>query len=177
MSERPTVLNWAAISLGSNIDPAENLPKAAWELKGLGTIKKVSRVYESAPVGYLDQPNFLNAALLLETSLSAEELKHSALKSIEQKLHRVRDPNNINAQRTIDLDLSVFLTPKDSLVLERDILTRAFVAVPLAEILPGFVPPQTGQTLAEIARSLASELETLRPRPDCDLSACLSPVL
>jgi 2-amino-4-hydroxy-6-hydroxymethyldihydropteridine diphosphokinase len=177
MSDGPPFLNLAAISLGSNILPLENLPQAVRDLQTFGKIAKVSRVYESAPVGFLDQASFLNAAVLLETSLSAEELKSSVLKSLERKLGRVRDPHNKNAPRTIDLDLSLFVTPTGSRVLDDEFLTRAFVAVPLAEILPSIVHPQTGQTLSEIAQSLASSSPGLLPRPDCDLSACLSPVL
>jgi 2-amino-4-hydroxy-6-hydroxymethyldihydropteridine diphosphokinase len=171
MSDRP--LNLAAISLGSNIDPAENLRSAVRELARFGTIVKVSGVWESAPVGFLDQPNFLNAAVLLENSLSLEELKQAALGSIERKLHRVRDPENINAPRTIDLDLSLFITPAESLVLDQDILTRGFVAVPLAEILPEFVHPETGNTLTEIAGAWSGSADLIS-RPDCDLSAGIS---
>ncbi len=177
MSDESPLANLAAISLGSNINPLENLPQAVRELARFGKVKNVSSVYESVPVGFLDQPNFLNAAVLLETSLPADDIKHSALDPIEQKLHRVRDPNNVNAPRTIDLDLSLFITPTQSLVFDRDILTRAFVAVPLAEILPEFVHSQTGQTLAEIAQTFGDTLQTLFPRPDCDLSARQKPVL
>jgi 2-amino-4-hydroxy-6-hydroxymethyldihydropteridine diphosphokinase len=139
-----------------------------------GTIKQVSRVWESAAVGFLEQANFLNAAVLLETSLSPAELKQSVLRPIEQELHRIRDPRNINAPRTIDLDLSLFLTPAECLELDADILTRAFVAIPLAELLPEFVHPQTGQTLAEIAETFQAQSHLLVPRPDCDLSPGIS---
>ena len=177
MPDESPLTNLAAISLGSNINPLENLPKAVRELARFGKVKDVSSVYESAPVGFLDQPNFLNAAVLFETWLPADHIKHSALNPIEQRLCRVRDPNNVNAPRTIDLDLSLFIAPTQSLVFDKDILTRAFVAIPLAEILPEFVHPQTGQTLAEIAQTFGDVSQTLFPRPDCDLSACLKPVL
>lgn len=177
MSDGPPLLNLAAISLGSNIHPVDNLPKAVREIQTLGKITKVSRVYESAPVGDTDQPNFLNAAVLLETSSSVEDLKRGALKSIEQKLGRIRDPNNKNAPRTIDLDLSIFITPTESCILDDDLLARAFVAIPLAEILPDFEHPRTHQKLTEIVQSVAMTSQHLHHRPDCDLSACLSPVL
>ena len=154
MSEPAANWNLAAISLGSNIDPAENLQAAVCELANFGTVQKVSRVWESAPVGFLEQANFLNSAVLLETAMSAAELKQNALCPIEQKLHRIRDPKNINAPRTIDLDLSIFITPAESIVMDDNILSRAFVAVPLAELLPEFVHPATGQTLAQIAQQL-----------------------
>jgi 2-amino-4-hydroxy-6-hydroxymethyldihydropteridine diphosphokinase len=177
MSERLPVPNLAAISLGSNINPVENLQAAVRELGGFGTLKRVSRAWESLPVGFPDQANFLNAALLLETWLSPKELKQTVLGPIERQLHRVRDPHNVNAPRTMDLDLSLFITPTQSLVLDPAILTRAFVAIPLAEILPEFVHPRTGQTLAEIAGTFASQSLDVVPRPDCDLTAWISPLL
>jgi 2-amino-4-hydroxy-6-hydroxymethyldihydropteridine diphosphokinase len=177
MSDPPAARNLAGISLGSNINPVENLQAAVRELSRFGTIKQISRAWESAPVGFLDQANFLNAAVLLETTYSPEELKRDVLDSIERQLQRVRDPRNINAPRTIDLDLSLYITPTESFVLDDDVLARAFVAIPLAEILPEFADPKTGRTLAGIAESFAGPSRDLVPRPDCDLSAGISPML
>jgi 2-amino-4-hydroxy-6-hydroxymethyldihydropteridine diphosphokinase len=177
MSDRAAALNLAAISLGSNINPVENLQAAVFELSRVGTIQRVSQAWESAPVGFLDQANFLNAAVLWETSFSPAELKPSVLTPIERLLRRVRDPSNVNAPRTIDLDLSLFITPEESLVLDAEILTRHFVAIPLAEILPEFVHPHTGRTLKEIAATFASQMREIIPRPDCDLSAGITPML
>ncbi len=177
MFDRPAAENWAAISLGSNIAPVENLQAAVRELSKVGTIRRVSRAWESAPVGFLQQANFLNAAVLLGTSQTPAELKQEVLRPIEHILQRIRDPGNVNAPRTMDLDLSLFITPTESLVLDAEILTRSFVAVPLAEILPEFLHPQTGQTLAEIAEAFAAQSPGLIPRPDCDLSAQISPRL
>lgn len=173
MSNTPTPY-LAAISLGSNIHPVENLKAAVRELAGFGRIVRVSSVWESPAVGFADQPNFLNAAVLLETYLTATELKQTVLGPLEDNLHRVRDPNNVNAPRTIDLDLSIFLTPSRTSVLDEDILTRNFVAVPLAEILPDYQHPDTGQTLAEIAKGFESSSPSLKPRPDCNLALELS---
>lgn len=167
MSDGSALVNLAAISLGSNIRPEQNLPAAVGELRHVGEIRAVSRVWESAPVGFSGQPNFLNAALLFATTFSADELKQSVLRPIEEKLGRVRDPGNVNAPRTIDLDLSIFITPNESRVFDKDILTRNFVAVPLAELLPDFIHPETGQTLSEIARSFGGAKSQLKPRPDC----------
>ena len=171
MSESSGISSQVAISLGSNIRPELNLPAAVRELRSAGEILAVSSVWESAPVGFADQANFLNAAVLLATRLRMEELKQTVLRPIEEKLGRVRvrDPGNVNAPRTIDLDISIFLSPAESLVLDEEILTRSFVAVPLAEVLPDFAHPETGQTLAEIARSFKFPNSELRPRPDCSL--------
>jgi 2-amino-4-hydroxy-6-hydroxymethyldihydropteridine diphosphokinase len=67
----------------------------------------VSPVYETAPVGKTDQPNFLNAAALIETDLTAAELKTQVLQVIEQELGRVRSEDK-NAPRTIDLGIALF---------------------------------------------------------------------
>lgn len=170
MSDHSGMNSQVAISLGSNIRPEQNLPAAVRELRSAGEILAVSSVWESAAVGFPDQANFLNAAVLLATRLPIEELKQTVLRPIEEKLGRVRDPGNVNAPRTIDLDISIFLSPAESLVLDDEILTRPFVAVPLAEVLPDFVHPETGQTLAEIARSFKFPNAELRLRPDCNLS-------
>jgi len=92
------------ITLGSNINPEYNmqeLPSARCRLLA------VSPVYETAPVGKTDQPNFLNAAALIETDLTAAELKTQVLQVIERELGRVRSEDK-NAPRTIDLDIALF---------------------------------------------------------------------
>jgi 2-amino-4-hydroxy-6-hydroxymethyldihydropteridine diphosphokinase len=74
----------AAIALGSNLesrfgDREANLWEAVERLRELGEVKAVSSSYDTAPVGYLDQPRFLNAAMLLETSLDPTELMRALL--------------------------------------------------------------------------------------------------
>ena len=133
----------AAIGLGANLrDRAANLREAVHRLEELGEIVGVSSLYETAPVGYLDQPPFLNAAVVLVTALPAPDLM-TALLGIERDLGRVR--TFLNAPRTLDLDLLLY----DDLVLETPDLTlphprlheRAFVLVPLAEIAPDAIHP------------------------------------
>jgi 2-amino-4-hydroxy-6-hydroxymethyldihydropteridine diphosphokinase len=148
------MLHLAYLSLGSNINPEVNLPAAVQRLKEYGTLCAVSNVWETTPVGFLDQANFLNAAVLLETSEPAETFHARVIRPIEQHLHRVRT-GNPNAPRTIDLDLVLYddqiLTLARHQIPAPDILTQAFVAIPLAEIAPTYRHPQTGQTLAQIA--------------------------
>jgi 2-amino-4-hydroxy-6-hydroxymethyldihydropteridine diphosphokinase len=78
--------NRAYLALGSNVCPEENLPAAVTALAEYGRVVAVSRVWESAPVGFAEQPNFLNAALLLETLLTAKELCLQAIPGVEQLL-------------------------------------------------------------------------------------------
>lgn len=159
--------------LGSNIEPEANLLRAVEMLGAYGDLAAVSRVWESPPADGPDQPNYLNAAILLETRLSAEELQREMIPAIERKLGRVRDPQDKNAPRTIDVDLALFddavLAVDHRRIPDPDILRRPFVAVPLAEIDPGYVHPQNGRTLHEIAGTLAAEGPPMHLRSDIDL--------
>lgn len=162
--------NRAYLVLGSNIDPERHLPAAVRQLANDGCIRAVSGVWESAPVGFADQPNFLNAAVLLETDLSAAAIQHGVIPTIERSLNRIRDPVNKNGPRTIDVDLALF--NRDVLQIDgrripaADVLLRAFVAVPLAELEPGYVHPETGQTLFDIAEQVRRTSSPLRRRSD-----------
>jgi 2-amino-4-hydroxy-6-hydroxymethyldihydropteridine diphosphokinase len=146
----------AYIGLGSNLgDRKATLRTAVQRLKTLGRIAGISRLYETEPVGYLEQPPFLNAVVTLETELAPGELLRAVL-GIERDLGRKR--SFPNAPRTLDLDLLLV----DDLTLDTTALTlphprlheRAFVLVPLAELAPEMVPPGSGQTVRELMRAL-----------------------
>ncbi len=145
------------ISLGSNIEPEKNLAQAVRLLRSKCHVTAVSSVYRTAPQGFSEQPDFLNMAVLVSTSLSPESLKGEALDWIEHELERIRDPLNKNAPRTIDLDISLWgdavfeYGAKPWRVPDPDILRFAHVAIPLAELAPDLVHPTEGVTLAEIA--------------------------
>ena len=147
-------VNEAYLSLGSNIDPERNLLATVRELARYGRVVRVSSVWESPPEGVADQPYFLNAALLLETPLSAAELKERAIAEIEAHLGRKRSVDR-NAPRTIDIDIMLFnhdcLTLGRRTIPDAEVLERPFVAIPLAEIAPDYRHPVTGETLAVIA--------------------------
>jgi 2-amino-4-hydroxy-6-hydroxymethyldihydropteridine diphosphokinase len=166
--------NRAYFSLGSNIDPEHNLPAAVRELGQYGRVDGVSRVWESPPFGSGGGPNFLNAGILLETELSAAELCLEAVPAVEARLGRVRDPSDKNAPRTIDVDLVLF--NNDVLQIGRrqipdpELLTRSFMAVPLAELDPDYVHPLNGRRLAEIAAQLVA-MQPLQLRSDVTLGS------
>jgi len=151
--------NRVFVTLGSNIDPVVNLQAAVAQLHAHDAVSlvAVSPAHETAPVGTVDQANFLNAATLVETSMSASALKSSVLQPIEQTLGRVRTEDK-NAARTIDLDIALFnhdvLDLASRHIPDPDILKYPHVAVPLADLAPYYIHPETGQTLAEIARDL-----------------------
>lgn len=144
------------VSLGANIEPEKNLLRAVRLLRQHCRVVAISSVYRTPPQGYTEQADFLNMAVKLTTSLQPIDFKTRILTRIEQQLGRVRDPNNKNAPRTIDLDISLWddaiidYGDKPWHIPERDILRFAHVAVPLAEIAPDYIHPETGHTLAEI---------------------------
>lgn len=152
--------NHVFVSMGSNIEPEQNLPEAVRRLAERCQLLAVSRAYETAPVGTAGGPNFLNGAVLVATALSAGDLKGGVLAEIEAALGRVRGADR-HAPRTIDLDISLYnqdvLQVGERSIPEPDILLHAHVAQPLADLAPHYRHPQTGQTLLEIARSLPQE--------------------
>lgn len=152
--------NRAFISLGSNIKPEQNLVEGVRRLAERCRLLVASPVYETRPVGTLNQPSFLNAAILIETDLDAADLKVQVLQPIEEELGRIRTQDK-NAPRTIDLDISLFneqiMEVGHRHIPDPEILQFPHIAKPLADLAPEMRHPETGQTLEEIAKSLASE--------------------
>jgi 2-amino-4-hydroxy-6-hydroxymethyldihydropteridine diphosphokinase len=169
--------NRVFLSLGSNMDKEKNLPAAVAMLRQFCHVIAVSSAYETAPVGLVDQANFLNAAVLIETDLDAVSLKRDVLVHIERTLERRRQTDK-NAPRTIDIDLTLF--NDDSLqvgsrrIPDPELLQFSHIAIPIAELAPDLRHPQTGQTLAEIAQTLLTAAAHTggippKPRPDVPL--------
>jgi 2-amino-4-hydroxy-6-hydroxymethyldihydropteridine diphosphokinase len=158
------------IALGSNIEAEHNLRRAVQLLAECCRLLAVSPVYETLPVGTTDQPNFLNAAALIETDLSPEVLKGDVLQPIERRLGRRRTADK-NAPRTIDLDIALYgqrvFDVGERRIPDPDILRFPHLAHPLAELAPTLVHPETGETLGDIALHLGDV--GLTPRPDVAL--------
>jgi 2-amino-4-hydroxy-6-hydroxymethyldihydropteridine diphosphokinase len=142
----------AYLCLGSNLgNRQENLDKALDLLSQRMQIRKVSSLYDTEPVGNIEQPRFLNLVCQINTRLSPEELLTLA-KGIELKMGRT--PGKRNAPRIIDIDILLY---GDSVVETEEleiphprIAERAFVLFPLAEIAPGAVHPVNGKTAKEM---------------------------
>lgn len=151
-------IHLAYLSLGSNIEPEVNLPKAAQALSQHGEILKLSSVWESEPVGG-SGGNYLNACLSYKTTLPQDQLKTTVIHPIEIRLGRKRSGDKY-APRTIDIDIILF----DDQIVGGRWLAQAFVVVPLAEIYPGFQNPETGESVHETAARLRREfwMETRR---------------
>ncbi len=147
--------NQIFLALGSNINPASNLPRAVELLAEQGPILGKSSVWQSKPVDASDQADFLNAAVLMETSLSAITFCREVIAEIEQQLDRVRDPDNKNGPRTIDIDLVLFneeqLQVEHRMIPDPEIADRIFLAIPLAELAPDYCVPGQKKTLSQIA--------------------------
>ncbi len=131
------------IALGSNLgDRLENLRAARQALPPAVRVLACSLIYITPPWGILDQPEFLNQAIRVETRLGPQELLQH-LKAIEGRLGR--KPTRRNGPRLIDLDILLY----DDLVLNTPTLTlphpglseRAFVLVPLADLAPELLHP------------------------------------
>lgn len=142
-------LHRAYLSLGSNIGAEVNLPKAVELLQGVGEIEAVSSVWESESVGF-DGPNFLNACVLFLTPLGPVEFKEQIIRPIEAELGRVRSDEK-NAPRTIDIDIVLY----DEKPLNTDFWEYAFVIVPLAELIPDFPHPASGEALARSVKQVS----------------------
>jgi dihydroneopterin aldolase/2-amino-4-hydroxy-6-hydroxymethyldihydropteridine diphosphokinase len=163
--------NRVFITVGSNIEPGINIRNGLEWLSTKCELISVSPVYQTQPVGKQDQPDFLNAAAALMTPFSALELKQDILRHIEMKLNRVRVDDK-NAPRTLDLDIALFnyehFDFDNHHIPDPNILKYAHLAVPLADIAPYYVHPETHQSLKEIAESLSTQ--GVRLREDIDLT-------
>ena len=139
----------AYIGLGSNLEgPIQQLERAFEEIDALPHSRLLSRssLYRSRPVDGSDQPDYVNAAALMETEFPAGTLLQNLMR-IETSHGRIRGGQRWQA-RTLDLDLLLYgqhLINEDDLVVPHpEISKRNFVLIPLAEIAPGLVIPGVG---------------------------------
>lgn len=147
----------AVIALGSNLDnPVQQVEAALQAIAGLPGVTLLGRssCYRTAPVGYAEQPDFINAVCQVRTTLTPQALL-SALLEVEQAFGRVRTFRN--APRVLDLDLLLV----EGVALDTEFLTlphprmheRAFVMLPLAEMAPDTQVGEHGKA-ADIAAAL-----------------------
>ena len=170
----------AAIALGSNLDSRfgdreANLREAVRRIGGLGEVRAVSSFFDTEPVGFLEQPRFLNGALVLETELEPVALMRELL-GVERAMGRIRGGRELEGAiakgaiakgaiakgpRVIDLDLLLY----GDVVMETEELTlphpemqdRRFVLEPLAEIAPDWVHPVLGVTVLAMLERVAAD--------------------
>ena len=141
------------LGIGSNLgDRQANMEKALKLLGDMLQVELVSAIYETEPVGYVEQPMFLNAVCRGLTELGPLQLL-SLVKGMEASLGRVS--SFPNAPRTIDLDIIFY----GNMIMETPELTiphprleeRAFVLIPLLEIAPDLCHPVSGESIKDLA--------------------------
>jgi len=146
------------LGLGTNLgDRRGNLQIAVRSLARAGTVRKVSALYETAPVGP-EQPMFYNAACEIETELGPRELL-AITQEVQREMGRPDDDERWGP-RLIDIDILLYgreVVEEDGLVIPHpEMLKRAFVLVPLIEIAPGVRHPN-GRTIAALAEAVGDE--------------------
>jgi 2-amino-4-hydroxy-6-hydroxymethyldihydropteridine diphosphokinase len=138
------------IAVGSNIEPQENIKDALIELKKYVEITAISNFYKTAPIGNPANEDFLNGVIKIKTGIKPRELKFDILRKVEEKLGRIHSTDK-NAARTIDLDLILY----DDLVIDEpdlrlpdpSIRLYPFIAIPLFELIPDLILPDTKTAL------------------------------
>jgi GTP cyclohydrolase-4 len=152
------MLHQVYLSLGANLGNRQsNILQALQYIQTRTSIKRFSSFYETDPVGYSDQPRFLNMVCEVVTELSPTELLHF-LKWIEKRMGR--QTSFLNAPRPIDVDILMY----DSISLDSSQLQlphprmaeRAFVLVPLAEIAPDLIHPSLDMSVSEILKTITT---------------------
>jgi 2-amino-4-hydroxy-6-hydroxymethyldihydropteridine diphosphokinase len=161
----------AYLSLGSNLgDRRSNLEEALRRLNGIGDVKAISSFFETAPVDFTRQPEFLNIAVIFETDKMPRQLLH-ALMEIERVLGRKRAAakGSVKGPRPIDIDILLF----GSSIVETPELTiphprmhqRRFVLEPLVEIAPEVRHPVLKRTMRELCEALPAGSDWVRRMP------------
>ena len=148
-----------AIALGSNLgDRQANLAAALQRVRAFIDLQRISSAYLTEPVGYLDQPDFVNLACIGTTSLAPHALRE-ALADVERRVGRA--PSLPLGPRAIDLDLLLYgcvrIDDDDLRIPHHGLASRPFVLVPLAEIAPDWVDPDSGRTIASLAADAGSK--------------------
>ncbi len=155
----PAATHSVHLALGSNLgDRRGNLAAALQQLRDVLDITALSSVYETAPVGYADQPRFLNMVCAGKTSLAAQDLLVQA-KAIEISLGR--QVTFRNGPRPIDIDILFYdelnISSPDLTIPHPRLSERAFVLVPLAEIAPDQLDPRSGRSAVEMLSEVSQE--------------------
>lgn len=153
------------LSLGANLgNPAETIARAI-ELIGENVLTNVraSALYRTAPVGVTDQPDFINGAVVGESTASAREI-HDACKNIERILGRQQRERW--HEREIDIDVilvgNVVYDEDDVHIPHLRMHERMFVLQPACDLIPDIICPRNGKTLQQLLDECIDE--TSRPQ-------------
>lgn len=126
-------MNTAVVSVGSNINPIENIETAKKKISREFNFISFSSFKETKPIGFKNQDDFYNGAFLLQTDKELDEV-NMLLKKIEVDIGRVKTSNK-QGPREIDLDIIIW----NNVVVDNDVYERKFLQNSVLELLPGFV--------------------------------------
>ena len=164
----------AYLGLGTNLGAREdNLKRASHLLTAPGPASiqliRSSSIYETAPWGYANQPQFLNCVLEVETGLSPNELLRF-VKGLEADMGR--EPSPRYGPRIIDLDILLYgdqtVQQPDLQIPHPRLHQRAFVLIPLAELAPDLVHPTLSLTIGQLARDAQDQGGVMKIGPPLD---------
>lgn len=144
------------LSLGSNIRPHENIPRALKAISEKLTLLQVSSAWVTKAVG-TNGPDFLNLAVHVLTELDQPELKEEILGRIEDDLGRIRSADKY-APRTIDIDIILF----DDQVIDSNLWKLDYLILPFSELIPDFLLPANGKPLIELAAEIRSRSSAIK---------------
>ena len=155
----------AYIGMGANLGSASGPPEvtlveAAKQLSSLGRVLKRSSLYSTEPVGYAEQPRFLNAVVALQTELAPRALLMGLL-DLELAFGRDRSAGIANGPRTLDLDILLMgdlcLYEAGLEIPHPRLAERAFALIPLQEIAPDLVDPRHRKSVTELLHRLVED--------------------
>jgi 2-amino-4-hydroxy-6-hydroxymethyldihydropteridine diphosphokinase len=158
-------MSTAYIAMGGNIPsrigpPEETLIAAVARLQSLGRVAARSSLYSTEPVGYADQPRFVNAVVALETDLQPRALLERLL-DIEREFGRDRAAGFANGPRSLDLDIVLYgeyrISEPGLEIPHPRIAERAFVLIPMNEIAPEIRDSRSGKTMTQLLNSLRDQ--------------------
>lgn len=153
------------LHLGSNVGLRNRYLRDALALinASIGSITHLSAIYETSAWGVTEQRSFLNQAVLIQTALTAEVILHEC-QQIELVLGRERKVHW--GSRTIDIDIIFYdrlVLTTDNLIIPHALFSeRRFVLVPLADIVPNWEDPRSGQTVRELMEACRDEGRVVR---------------
>ena len=146
------------VGLGANLgDRIATLKSAVLGLEACGTVRGISSLYETAPIGPA-QPDYLNAAVLLESTLAPGQLLRELL--VLERAHG-RERRERWGPRTLDLDLlyspSLVLSQVDLTLPHPELVQRAFALTPLLDVAPAAIDPHSGARYADLLSALGEQ--------------------
>ncbi len=157
------------LALGSNVGDSPALFEQAISLLGKDVLKDIKQttVYVTKPVGYTDQPNFLNTVISGQTDLAPGELL-TRVKQLEHEIGRIKRFHW--GPREIDIDIifygSLILETPDLVIPHPRLYERDFVLAPLHDLNPDLVDPSSGQTISQLLANLQADQTSIIDRVD-----------